>query len=305
MAEPGIARVVDGVIYAQRDGASVLTLRVGELSTRVPIRVRDFAGYPPVHFGNDVVPLFSKLGCNSGGCHGKASGQNGFKLSVFGFDPQADYDALVKESRGRRVFPAAPEQSLVLRKPTGQSPHGGGKRIELGSADYQLLKAWIEQGMPFGKADAPHVVGLRVSPTERILGFQANQQVLATALYSDGTSRDVTAAAGYSSNATHIAEVERGGHVHTGHAPGEAAITVNYVGQVAVIRIGVPRPGNQPAFPAVALQNKVDELIWAKLRTMAIVPSDLCDDATFLRRTYLDVNRHLADALRSPGISRR
>ncbi|HEV8061240.1 MAG TPA: DUF1549 domain-containing protein [Gemmataceae bacterium] len=288
-AAPGIASVVDGVIYGNRDGATILTIRVGELSARIPIRVRDFAGYPPVHFGNDVAPLFSKLGCNSGGCHGKASGQNGFKLSVFGFDPQADYDALVKESRGRRVFPAAPEQSLVLRKPTGQSPHGGGKRIELGSPDYQLLKAWIEQGMPTGRTDAPHVVGLRVSPTERILGFHANQQILATALYSDGTSRDVTGAAGYSSNAGHIAEVERGGHIHTGQAPGEAAVTINYVGQIAVVRICVPRPGSAPSYPVAPIHNKVDGFIWAKLKTMAIVPSDLCDDATFLRRTYLDV----------------
>src|SRR5439155_20267151 len=110
----------------------------------------------PVHFANDVVPLLSKLGCNGAACHGKASGQNGFRLSVFGFDPAADYAALVREARGRRVFPADPRASLMLRKPTGQLAHGGGRRLEFDSADYRLLLRWIEQGMPRGAADAPH-----------------------------------------------------------------------------------------------------------------------------------------------------
>src|SRR5580693_5924946 len=141
------------------------------------------ATYPPVHFANDVMPLFSKYGCNSGGCHGKASGQNGFKLSVFGFDPDADYDALVKEARGRRVFPAAPEQSLLLLKPAGKVAHGGGRRIDDSSYDYVLLHEWIKQGMPAGGAAAPRLTGLRVNPGERLLGLQADQQILVTALF--------------------------------------------------------------------------------------------------------------------------
>src|SRR4029453_7187596 len=106
-------------------------------------------------FANDVVPLFSKLGCNSAGCHGKASGQNGFKLSVFGFDPGGDYSALGKEGRGRRIFPGAPEQSLLLLKPTGKVAHGGGRRIEPGSADYLVLREWLKQGTPVGGGAAP------------------------------------------------------------------------------------------------------------------------------------------------------
>ena len=124
-----------------------------------------------MHFANDVVPILSKLGCNSGGCHGKASGQNGFKLSVFGFDPEADYNALVKEGRGRRVFPASPEDSLLLAKPSGRVPHGGGLRLAAGSIDYQLVRHWIEQGMPVGAADAATVVAVEVVPRERVLRF--------------------------------------------------------------------------------------------------------------------------------------
>ena len=123
---------------------------------------------PPISFRSQVVPLLSKLGCNSGGCHGKASGQNGFKLSLFGFDADFDYDAIVKEGRGRRVFPAAPEQSLLLLKAAGAVPHGGGKRLQAGLAEYQLLRRWIEQGMPPGSADDPDARAHRsVCPSQR------------------------------------------------------------------------------------------------------------------------------------------
>ncbi len=273
----------------RHDGTAEVRVKLGSLTVQVPVRVRDSASYPPVHFGNDIVPLFSKLGCNNGGCHGKASGQNGFKLSVFGFDPQADHNALVKEGRGRRVLPAVPERSLLLMKPTGQVPHGGGRRVEAGSTDYELLREWIKQGMPFGRDDAPHVVGLRVSPSERVLGFDAEQQVLATAVFSDGSTRDVTAAASYTSNAAPIADADRAGRIRTGQAPGEAAITVHYMDQIAAVLVRVPRPGAPDPYPALPVNNKVDELVWAKLKVMGIVPSDLCDDATFLRRLHLDV----------------
>jgi len=288
-SDPQVASLSGAVVRGRREGAAEVRVRFGDSTGRVRVRVRDINDYPPVHFGNDVVPLFSKLGCNSGGCHGKASGQNGFKLSIFGFDPEADYDALVKEARGRRVFPAAPESSLFLTKPSGRVPHGGGRRLEVGSLDYELLHQWIEQGMPFGETTAPRVVSLRISPTERLLGFEADQQILATAVFSDGSLRDVTASAGYASNAGHVAEVDRGGRIRTGRAPGEAAITVRYVGHVAAVLVHVPRPGAPNPYPAVPVNNKVDELVLAKWKAMGLLPSELCDDATFLRRIYLDV----------------
>jgi hypothetical protein len=271
------------------DGTATVQVHIGKLTAAVPVTVRDFTNPPPVHFGNDVVPLLSKLGCNSGGCHGKASGQNGFKLSVFGFDPEADYNAIVKEARGRRIFPASPEQSLILLKPTGRVPHGGGRRLEAGSTDYVVLQDWLKQGTPVGEANGPHLTALEVSPAQRVLGLKAEQQILATAVFSDGSRRDVTAAAAYTSNAEHVAAAAGGGLVHTGDVAGEAAITVNYMGQVAAVRLQVPRPDAPNPYPALPVNNKIDSFVWSKLKTMGIVPSEVAGDAVFLRRLYLGV----------------
>jgi hypothetical protein len=252
------------------------------------VAVIHFGHDPLVNFPNQIVPIFTKLGCNSGGCHGKASGQNGFKLSVFGFDPEADFNALVKEARGRRVFSAAPEHSLLLLKPTGMISHGGGRRIEVGSPDYVLLREWLKQGTPLGASNGPTLVSLRVEPAQRILGLKADQQILATAKYSDGSERDVTAAASYTSNAPHVGGVDGRGRVHTGSVAGEVAIAANYMGQAAVVRFQVPRPDAPNPYPALPVNNRVDELVWAKLKTMGLTPSELCDDTTFLRRLSLD-----------------
>jgi hypothetical protein len=288
-SDPAVAAISGCVVKSVSDGVAEARVRFGSLSATTQVQVRDSGRFPPVHFANDVMPLFSKLGCNSAGCHGKASGQNGFKLSVFGFDPGADYAALVKEARGRRVFPSAPEQSLLLLKPTGKIAHGGGRRIEPDSADYFILREWLKQGTPVGDANAPRAVRLRVSPAERILGLKAEQQILTTAVFSDGTERDVTAAAGYTSNAAHVAEVDHHGHVHTGSSPGEAAITVHYMGHVAAVRFQVPRPDAPNPYPTLVSNNPIDELVWAKLKTVGMVPSELAGDAVFLRRAYLDV----------------
>src|SRR5204862_5309081 len=123
----------------------------------------------PINFELDVVPILTRAGCNAGACHGKARGQNGFQLSLLGFDADFDYAAITQEARGRRVFPAAPEQSLLLRKPTGQVAHGGGKRLELGSADYEVLRRWIADGLPRKSADAPTLERITALPAERIL----------------------------------------------------------------------------------------------------------------------------------------
>src|SRR5262249_8442014 len=144
-----------------------------------------------VHFANDIVPLLTRHGCNAGGCHGKASGQNGFKLSLFGFDPEFDYNAIVKEARGRRLFPAAPAESLILRKATAAVPHGGGRRFTTDNETYQTLLRWIKQGAPVGDASAPTLVRLSVEPRHRIMDRHGKQQITVTAHRSDGSVRDV------------------------------------------------------------------------------------------------------------------
>jgi hypothetical protein len=287
-SDPSVLAVLGSRVQGVRDGAASVRVQLGKWAVTIPATVRDFTTAAPVHFTNDVMPLLSKLGCNSGGCHGKASGQNGFKLSVFGFDPEADYNAIVKEARGRRVFAAAPEQSLILLKPTGKVPHGGGRRLEAGSPDYLLLCDWLKQGMPVGEANGPRLARLEVSPSQRIMGLKSQQQILATAVFSDGSRRDVTAAAKYSSNAEHVAAAAGGGLVHVGSVPGEAAITVNYMGQVAAVRLQVPRPDAPTPYPVLAVNNKIDEHVWSKLKTMGILPSELASDAAFLRRVYID-----------------
>src|SRR5262249_11116409 len=144
------------------------------------------------HFENDIESLLNRFGCNSAGCHGKAEGQNGFKLSVFGFDPVADHAALTKEARGRRIFPAAPEQSLLLKKISGGMPHGGGIRIRRGSEEYETIRAWIAAGAPFGSPSDPRVTSVRVEPSERVLAMGGRQQLRIIAVYSDGHEADVT-----------------------------------------------------------------------------------------------------------------
>lgn len=146
VSETSVARISGTRVVGLGDGTAELRVQLRDHRLTVPVRVAGFDRYPPVHFENDVMPVLSKTGCNSGGCHGKATGQNGFKLSVFGFDPSADYDSLVKEGRGRRVFPAVPEKSLLLLKPVALVPHGGGKRMQVASRDHQVLFEWIRQG---------------------------------------------------------------------------------------------------------------------------------------------------------------
>jgi hypothetical protein len=242
----------------------------------------------PFHFENDILPIFARHGCSSSGCHGKAEGQGGFKLSVFASDPEADYAALTKEGRGRRTLPAAPDESLILRKGTGRVAHGGGTKLPPGGEDYRTLRAWVAAGMPFGSPDAPRVVALRVEPAERVMGQNASQQLKVIARYSDGAEKDVTRHALFQTNAEAVATVSADGMVTTSDVPGEAAVMAAYLGEVGLFRVMVPRPGEpvkneQPRF------NVIDELVDAKLAKLNVAPSGLCDDAEFLRRVFLDL----------------
>ncbi|MCH2203202.1 MAG: DUF1553 domain-containing protein [Fuerstiella sp.] len=291
-----VARIDDAIVFGIVDGDTELLVRHSGLTARVSVEVSDISQYPPVNFQNDVIPLLSKLGCNSGGCHGKQSGQNGFKLSVFGFDARSDYDSLVREGRGRRVFPGDPARSLLLLKATGLKPHGGGQRTAPDSQEIELLNAWIEQGMPWGEEEAPRLENIQVEPTDRVLDMQSQQQIVVTAVYSDGSHRDVTSATTYTSNSDVVANVDAGGRVQTGTAPGEAAITVNYMGAVGAVRVIVPRSSMADQFFDPTVNNQIDALVWAKLKKLGVAPSELADDATYLRRVFL----HAIGTLPSP-----
>jgi hypothetical protein len=244
----------------------------------------------PFHFENDILPILGRHGCNSSGCHGKAEGQGGFKLSVFASDPEADYAALTKEGRGRRLIPSAPDASLFLRKGSGRAAHGGGTRFPYGGEDYRTLRAWIAAGMPFGSPDAPRVVLLRVEPTERVMSPKAEQKLRVFAKYSDGTEKDVTRHARFQSNADAVAGVSASGLVTTGDVPGEAAVMAAYLGEVGLFRVMVPRPTTPKPLAALQPQfNLIDKLVDAKLAKLNVAPSGLCSDADFLRRVFLDL----------------
>lgn len=271
------------------NGTAEIEVKLGEQTVIVPVEVQGLDKVRPVDFATEVEPLLSRFGCNSGGCHGKASGQNGFKLSLFGFDTEFDYAALVKEGRGRRVFASSPERSLLLAKATGQVPHGGGKRIEPGSEPYRMLLSWVQAGAPASAADAPRVVKLRMSPSEQILPPDQTQQLVVLAEYSDGSQRDVTREAQYSSNLDVVAVVAEDGLVTANAPTGEAAIMARYMGQVAVCTILRPQGAPLTAVANFAPINAIDELAMQKWMKLGLQPSPVCDDPTFLRRVTVDL----------------
>jgi hypothetical protein len=251
--------------------------------------VKQFARALPVNFANQVVPIFTKLGCNAGGCHGKSSGQNGFRLSLLGFEPALDFETVVKEGRGRRVFPAAPEASLLLQKATARVPHGGGKRLDPDSHEYRLIRRWIATGMPVGKPADPTVDRIAVYPQARVLPRGRAQQIVVTAFYTDGTTEDVTRWAQYQSNETEVAGALLDGHVETRRLAGQAAIMARYQGQVAVFRATVPTGTVVPHDLSFPLANAIDRAALAAWKALGIIPSALCSDGEFIRRATLDI----------------
>jgi hypothetical protein len=289
-ATPSILDVsAAGVVRGIADGHGSIEATVDGRTVRIDVQVRNARSPRRFNFENDVVPILSKFTCNSSGCHGKAEGQNGFKLSVFGFDPPADYDALTKEARGRRVFLASPERSLLLQKSSGGAPHGGGIRIRLGSPEYSTLLAWITVGVPRGDDKDTKVVSLKLTPRERIMTMRAAQQLRAVACYSDGHEEDVTPLAKFQSNNDALAAVNESGLVTVGDVPGQVAVMASYMGAVDVFRAIVPRSERIENYPQLAEHNFIDRLVHAQLRKLNIAPAEVCDDATFLRRAYLDV----------------
>jgi Protein of unknown function (DUF1549)/Protein of unknown function (DUF1553) len=294
-APAGIVAVdAAGLVTPVKDGTAKVIATVDGKKSEVNVSVEGFAKPIPINFKNQIVPIFTKLGCNSGGCHGKASGQNGFKLSLLGFYPEDDYEFLVKEARGRRLFPLSPDSSLVLRKASGRTPHGGGKRMDTDSYEYRMLSRWIQQGMPRGKDSDPHVVRIKCLPEGRLMDRGGDQQITVIAEYSDGSTEDVTQMALYEANDTEMAEVTKTGIVKTLDLAGEVAIMARYQGQVATFRATIPLGAEIKSLPRE--RNFIDKAVFAKLKLLGIPPSKLCDDATFLRRVYVDITGTLPKA---------
>jgi hypothetical protein len=278
-----------GLVQALRDGKTRIDITLNNRKTHVEVEVTGTTVARGFHFENDLVPILSRFNCNTSGCHGNAEGQNGFKLSVFGFDPPADYTALTKEARGRRLLPSAPEASLLLLKASGQMPHGGGVRLRSDTLEYRTVRDWIAAGAPYGDPKASRVTTIRIEPRNRILEMNGEQQLRVMARTIDGPEFDITPLTKFQSNNDAIAAVDETGLVSAGVVPGEAAIMANYLGVVDTFRVSVPRSEPIPSYPKLAEANFIDPLVHARLKKLNILPSERADDAEFMRRVYLDV----------------
>ena len=218
--DESVATLSNSLVLGQTEGTTNLTVQLDSFQQSIPIHVAGYQNYPPVNFEVDIIPLLTKLNCNGGGCHGRQGGQNGFQLSVFGFDPATDYEALTRQGRGRRVFPGAIEQSLIYSKATGLVAHGGGERMEVDSQDAELLREWLIQGMPWGREGTPTVQSIEVTPPLRSMKPRSLQQLRVVATYTDGTKRDVTRASIYSTNMEIIADCNAQGVIESGKLAG-------------------------------------------------------------------------------------
>ena len=288
-AEPeGLVRISNGLVEPLSNGKGKIYVgdTVGN-GAAITFEVKNVDAYKQVNFSNSIVPLFTKHGCNGGGCHGKSGGQNGFRLSLLGFEPQEDFEYLLREARGRRLFPAAPERSLLLLKASGQLPHGGGARINANSFDYKMIVNWMRQGMPYGKSTDPKLESIEVHPKERLMKRGAQQQLVVLARMTDGSVEDITHSSVYESNDREFAEADNSGLVIAGNQPGEIAIMIRYQDKTSVFRGVIPL--GAPVKETPNERNFIDKFIFAKLKKVGMPPSNISDDSTYLRRVTLDI----------------
>ncbi|MBT4693629.1 MAG: DUF1553 domain-containing protein, partial [Planctomycetaceae bacterium] len=285
----GVEISVAGIVHGTEDGTSTITARHKGKSVKIPISVTDSQIHRPLSFTNDIIPILSRYRCNASGCHGKAEGQNGFKLSVFGFDPLADYRAITMEARGRRIFPASPYKSLLVQKMSGDLPHGGGVLIPPNRAEYRKITEWIASGFPWENIDDATVASIALTPEQRILRMGETQQLRVMANLSNGEQVDVTELSQFQSNASSQARVNADGQVTVGQKPGVVAVMATYMGRVDVFRIFIPEGKPIREYPEVANSNEIDQSIYRQLRKLNIIASAACTDEQFLRRVFIDL----------------
>jgi hypothetical protein len=289
ISNPKVARISNDFAFAQGDGKAAITATFHGHRASIPITVEGFAAPAVWSFRDDVQPVLTKMGCNSGPCHGAAAGKNGFKLTLRGYDAETDYYTLTHQALARRTDRMEPAKSLILLKPTLTIPHGGGKRFAVDSPEYQVISGWIAQGMPAPQDSDPRVTRIEVSPPEASLRPAAEQQLIVTATFSDGRKEDVTRWAKYDSGNEGVATVDNYGHV-TMHSFGEAPVTVWYQSRVTFSRLRIPFPYQLQAtvFQKAPRHNYIDDDILHHLEVLHIPPSPPAGDAEFIRRAYLD-----------------
>ena len=284
-----VVKQTKNVFTPLADGKATLTVSYANLNVNVPVEVVESKTTKPISFKSDVMPVFMKTNCNTGSCHGAARGKDGFRLSLFGFDPDGDYHRITREIAGRRINLALPSESLLMEKSVGKVPHTGGKRMDVGSEHYNTVLEWLENGAVNDPGPVPTVVSVELYPKNGVLdGKDTTQRVTVRAKYSDGTDRDVTSLAYFSSNNDNSATISQDG-VITAQARGESFIMARFdTHTVGSHFITLPKGlkfewSNPPA------NNYVDEHMNAKFLKLRMNPSELCTDAEFLRRASLDI----------------
>lgn len=240
-------------------------------------------------FRNEIQPILAKFGCSGGACHGAAAGQNGFKLSLRGYDDEGDYVALTRHALGRRIIPNDPARSLMLLKPTGAVPHKGGKKFDTDSLEYKILADWIASGAPGPKKEDPRIERLEITPAHTILKPGENKQLTVRAFFSDDHTEDVTRWVKYTDANSSVTQVDEAGNVKV-MGQGEGAITAWYLSRIAIATITVPFTNAvaPEMFAKAPKRNFIDELALKKLQSLNLPPSPRCSDEEFIRRAYLD-----------------
>lgn len=279
----------EGQVIPQGDGEATITAKFGDQSASTKVTVSQMTAPFEWSFRNHVEPALTKAGCNVGSCHGALAGKGGFRLSLGMYDPVSDFFNITKQNLGRRVEFADPGRSLLLAKPTGAIPHKGGLRLKTDSRDYQIIVEWIAKGAPAPSDSDPLVQSIEVLPRRVELKKGEIQQLLGYAHYNDDSNRDVTEWVRWTSTNEAVCTVDQSGRV-TIIGPGEGAIVGWFSSKISVARITVPYANDlsPEIFTALKPRNFIDELINEQLQRLNLPPSAPADDATFLRRIYLD-----------------
>jgi hypothetical protein len=288
-SNPTLVKLTGNVLTPTADGVCELKVEYGGKAVTIPITVKDAAADRPISFKRDVMPVFMRSGCNQGTCHGAARGKDGFRLSLFGFDPDGDHHRLCREMPGRRINLALSAESLLIEKATGKVPHTGGERFKPGDENYQTLIRWLEAGAPNDPPDVAKPVAVELYPSAMVLdGKDEKQRMTVRAKYSDGTTRDVTNLALFLSSNAVSAKIGPDGVVTAGDR-GEAFVMARFSTFTVGAQVIVLPKGLEFSFPPVPEFNYIDTLVNAKLKKLRIEPSELCTDEEFLRRVFIDI----------------
>lgn len=289
LANPDLIEIRDRTLYPVRDGETTMKVAYNAFTVEVPVRVANAQLVPAISFKNDVVPVLSKTGCNAGSCHGSARGKDGFQLSLYGFDPEGDYHRLTREMLGRRIDVAIPDDCLLINKATGAVPHSGGTLFSRDSAYYKTMLEWLETGALKDPGEVLKVLSVELYPNAGVLnGSGATQQLTVLARYADGTTRDVTSLAYFSTSNDNSASVSQTGVVEAKNR-GEAFVMARFDTHTVGSDFIVLAKDSPFQWIDIPENNYIDHRINEKLKKLRIQPSELCSDVEFIRRVSIDI----------------